>query len=320
MNNLYNSIYSRHYDVLKTILDLASEPIGESEIRRVIMEHGFKETAYELMQELKRSNLFGLLEKTSNGYQSVVSKLTTYDHSLNEYRWLKSILSHNKIDLFISDSLQNKLQDLLEDVSPLYDLNLMKQVDAFEQRHSVNREHYKSILLAIKSSKALRIHYESNKGNRHHSDFLPIDLIYSMKADKFQLSVVGLTHYINQQFTFNLEGIQSLELIDYTFENIDIPECEKDFVDIEIFDLRNGFERCFFQLSMYERKALYDEKTGTCRMRLYFNKDRQTEVLITLMSFGPAIKVLGPDEFKLVFLDRLKKQYSLSVMGGHHEE
>jgi len=41
MNNLYNSIYSRHYDVVKNILDLASEPIKESEIRKVIMEHGF---------------------------------------------------------------------------------------------------------------------------------------------------------------------------------------------------------------------------------------------------------------------------------------
>ncbi len=94
--------------------------------------------------------------------------------------------------------------------------------------------------------------------------------------------------------------------------NADISKHEKrensNYVEILITDFRNGFERCFFQLSTYERETSYNELTNECTMKLFYNSDYETELLITLMSFGPAIKVLGPERFKRQFVKRLKKQ------------
>ena len=44
---------------------------------------------------------------------------------------------------------------------------------------------------------------------------------------------------------------------------------------------------------------------------IYYNQNDETELLIEILSFGPMIKVLGPDDFVEKIKERLKKQERL---------
>ena len=67
---------------------------------------------------------------------------------------------------------------------------------------------------------------------------------------------------------------------------------------VKISDFRNGFERIFIGLSNYRRTSAFNEETGKCTMQIYCMDDDVQELLITLLSFGPAIKVVSPEEFR----------------------
>lgn len=82
-------------------------------------------------------------------------------------------------------------------------------------------------------------------------------------------------------------------------------------VEIEITNERNGFERIFTQLSNFERISEYDETTRKYLMRIYYYEVDETELLITLLSFGPVIRVLGPHHFKQQFVERIARQKQL---------
>lgn len=69
-------------------------------------------------------------------------------------------------------------------------------------------------------------------------------------------------------------------------------------IEIELTNERQGFERCFIHLSNYERNSEYNEETGTCRIKLYYYDVDEPELIITLLSYGPILKVLGPPAFK----------------------
>lgn len=69
-------------------------------------------------------------------------------------------------------------------------------------------------------------------------------------------------------------------------------------VEIEISNERNGFERIFTQLSNFERVYEYDETAKKCLMKIYSYKVDELELLITLLSFGPVVRVIGPEHFK----------------------
>jgi hypothetical protein len=85
-------------------------------------------------------------------------------------------------------------------------------------------------------------------------------------------------------------------------------------VEIEITNERNGFERIFTQLSNFERVSEYDENTGKCLMKIYYYEVDEMELLITLLSFGPVIKVIGPDCFKEQLVGRIARQKQLFTM------
>ena len=67
----------------------------------------------------------------------------------------------------------------------------------------------------------------------------------------------------------------------------------------------------FIGLSNYERISSYDEETGKSTIKIYYGEDDEQELLILLLSFGPAIKVLGPPEFRDKFIDRIKRQINM---------
>lgn len=73
---------------------------------------------------------------------------------------------------------------------------------------------------------------------------------------------------------------------------------------------RNALERAMLHFSNYEKKTRkIDEDTWECL--IYYNRSMETELLIEILSFGPAVKVTGPDAFLQQVKERLGRQIRL---------
>ncbi|WP_072947740.1 WYL domain-containing protein [Ruminococcus flavefaciens] len=54
-----------------------------------------------------------------------------------------------------------------------------------------------------------------------------------------------------------------------------------------------------------------DLETGQYTVELWYDEQDETELLIMLLSFGPVIEILGPDNLRSQAKERLEKQYRL---------
>lgn len=74
-----------------------------------------------------------------------------------------------------------------------------------------------------------------------------------------------------------------------------------------ITNQRNALERTMLHFANYEKHTRkIDADHYECQ--IYYNQNDETELLIELLSFGPTIKVLGPDHFVVQIKERLQKQ------------
>ena len=61
----------------------------------------------------------------------------------------------------------------------------------------------------------------------------------------------------------------------------------------------------------YEKRTRYQEETRTWICSLYYDTADETELLIEILSFGPVIRVLGPDSFLEQIRTRVIRQHEL---------
>ena len=53
---------------------------------------------------------------------------------------------------------------------------------------------------------------------------------------------------------------------------------------------------------------------GAYLVRIRYDKDDETEMEIRILSFGPMVEVLGPDDFRGRITERLKRQKSCGLV------
>ena len=80
---------------------------------------------------------------------------------------------------------------------------------------------------------------------------------------------------------------------------------------VEVYDDRNAIERFMVEFSAYKKNSEFDDSTQTCITKIWYKKTDEIEVLIKLLSFGPTLKVLGPERFLKIFKYRIQKQYEM---------
>ena len=80
-------------------------------------------------------------------------------------------------------------------------------------------------------------------------------------------------------------------------------------MEFELTDERNALERVLLHFAHFEKEA---EKTGDkkYKVKLKYDADDETEVLIRILSFGPMVKVTGPGHFINLIKERLMMQKS----------
>jgi predicted DNA-binding transcriptional regulator YafY len=85
-----------------------------------------------------------------------------------------------------------------------------------------------------------------------------------------------------------------------------------DTVTLEIIDERNALERVMLHFAHFEKQAECVEKRKY-RLNITYNKDDEPEMVIRILSFGPLVKVLAPDNFVNLIKEKLKKQQNCGL-------
>ena len=297
---IFSEIYGTYFSVLSKILSRAVEGgLTRSELERIVRREGFGESILTIPQKL-----------TDGSWPLLTQKLTTpLRHKPTrpltdlEKRWMKALLSDPRIRLFDPPA------EGLEDVEPLYPPGSILWYDRYADGDPYTDPdyiaHFRTILTALREKKRIRLEFQSRTGEPHRWDCVPRRLEYSPKDDKFRL----ITGNNRSVLTVNLARITACSLLDpVTFSVTD--RMRRQTLKLELTDERNALERAMLHFSHLEKQT---ERLGENRylLTLRYEKEDETELLIRVLSFGPALKVLGPEKFRTRLLRRLERQMAL---------
>ena len=79
-----------------------------------------------------------------------------------------------------------------------------------------------------------------------------------------------------------------------------------------LHDERNALERVLLHFSHFEKETLkLDHRLYQIKLR--YDRDDETELLIRVLSFGPTVEVLESENFKNLIIAKLKAQKSCEI-------
>lgn len=304
---LFNEIYSSYFNVVADVLARACEGnLQESDINEIIAKKAFGESVLNIPSALKNQE-WKLL--TENMDTPLLSKPTMPLTTLQK-QWMKALLNDPRIQLF------NPSTEGLENVEPLYKQEWLEYYDRYSDGDDFENEKYietfRLILQALREYRKISVKYKGPR-RKHNRNFIPYRLEYSSKDDKFRLIAIGEDVINGQPVTMNLGRIKEVRLLGhYPSEVYDPPEPNNKEIVVELVNERNCLERFMLHFSHLEKEA---EKIDNMhyRIRMKYDRDDETEILIRVISFGAKVKVVSPDRFINLIKERLEKQQELGA-------
>lgn len=317
---LFDKIYGCYYNIIRRILKTAQEtPLSRKDLERISQECGFQESALTIVPNLTQG-IWPFLKEEGGKYSTVFPIGTRCPLTNLQKSWLKSLLEDEKISLFFNEEEIEQLKSELSNALPLYDENDFYYFDRYRDRDPYSslsyREHFHNILSAIEENRVLSVMYAGRNDTIRKFDIAPYQLQYSSKDDKFRLC--GFEHYqktFSRKITLNIGKLVSCQLLDKHFAKepekfsfSTAPRAEQPVV-LEISGERNSLERCMLHFANYEKHTEYDENKGCFVCTIWYDPADKTELLIEVLSFGPVVRVVGPEEFLFQLRERVRLQH-----------
>lgn len=321
---LFDKIYNCYYRIIRHMLDAAaSRPISRQDMEDMCRTYGFGESALSILPKIMDGTWALFQETASRTYTSrlhgpqPVLPLTVLQKS-----WLRSLLSDPRLTLFLSDGELNELERCMEGTSPLYDSRdfyyFDRYMDGDPYESPEYRAHFHTILTAIKQHRSLLMSYEGKNGRIQTLQIVPCQFQYSSKNDKFRLCCLKYCRgRFSQGILLNLARIRGCHLspkpVDLSLDGYLFKPVQKaaEPVLLEISGERNSLERCMLHFANYEKHTEYDAARKCWLCSIYYDLADETELLIEILSFGPVVRVLGPDGFVRQIRKRVKRQHDL---------
>ena len=302
---IFSELYSAYYNAVAGILKTAIDhPLKKNELRGIIEETAFGESVLTIEPALMQ----GRWQLLAPDGTTILEQEPKMPLTLMQKRWLKAICLDPRIRLFTDDLPE------YPDVDPLFTpddyMVFDRYTDGDDYEDEGYRQNFRTIYRALQSHTPIRVSVESRSGQTIKRVLLPQYLEYSEKDDKFRLIASGRPTV----GTINLGRIRSCELFtgEYREEEFKEPALEKRSVVFELYDKRNALERVLLHFAHFEKEA-ENLGEGRYRVTLRYDKDDETEMVIRILSFGPMVRVLGPDSFCKLIKQRLLKQQSCGL-------
>lgn len=296
---LFSEIYGSYFRVVAAILtEAADAPLTQARLTAIVREKAFSESTLAIPRALQTGE-WPLLD---DSMRSVLRHKPTMPLTLLEKRWMKALLADPRIALFDVDASG------LEDVQPLYSPDVFVPFDRYADGDPYDDPTYiacfRTVLQAIREKRKLRISFRGKNGTRHSFVCVPHRLEYSAKDDKFRLLASG-KRAVNW---INLGRVSSCTLLDpYPPAAFSPPQTHTEELVLMLHDERNGLERVLLHFSHFEKETRRKSE-GKYEIRIRYDRDDETELLIRVLSFGPVLEVKAPDRFIQLVRERVQKQ------------
>lgn len=294
---IFHEIYGVYYRAVSLILKSAIKgELTNEEMKQIVTSVAFSESSLTVIPNLKSEKWQLLNEDLTTPLQHEPSMPV----SLLEKRWLKAIFLDPRIRLFTDEPPE------LAEIDPLFTPDDYVVYDRFADGDPYLDEGYvtrfRLIHSAIRESTPLQIESISKKGQIVHMRVQPIGLEYSEKDDKFRLICTG-------DITINLARILTCHRYSGKIKAVSSKEKEKCSVTLKIKDERNTPERCLLHFSHFEKVAERVSE-NEYKVKIFYDKNDETEMVIRILGFGPTVEVISPYSFRNLIKIRLMKQKS----------
>ena len=299
---LFHEVYGNYYNAVAAILaEAVKGELTEKRMNDIVSEKAFAESFLTIVPALK-SGKWQLLDK--NLATSLEHKPSMPLTNLQK-RWLKAISLDPRIKLFDVNF------DFLGDIEPLFTpddyvvFDKYNNGDPFED--DTYNKNFSMFLWAIKNKKRLKIRYHGNKGHFILMEGDPYKLEYSEKDDKFRALLCNCS-----KGTFiNLSGVEHCTVIGDACDNEEDTALDGEtFFVLELTDERNSLERVMLHFAHFKKEA---ERLDNDRykVKIYYDSSDETELVIRVLSFGPLVEVVEPQNFRNLIIERLKSQKNI---------
>lgn len=327
--NIFSEIYGAYFRTAAALLSRREKPLTESDVYKAVERHGFRDSALFLPKKLipqKDGSDWGLLRKTESGFVPIIKNPPPAILSGLQKSWLKAKLADPRFALFLDDNEVERLSEKLKDVRPLYRPEHFRFFDRYADGDDFQspeyRANFRAVLSAVKSHEAVRISYLSGHGNDLNMTVLPLKIEYSAKNDKFRLYCRTVSNgMLRGSTTINVGRIRALEPTGKRFTKTaaDTSAMNRFFADrrapepvtVYVKPERNAPERFLMEFANYEKRTERDSENGSLTVKIYYDRADETELLILLLSFGAAVEILSPKEFRDQAAERVKRQAEL---------
>jgi len=299
---IFSELYGAYYTTMAKIIERAiAHPLEKGELRSIVNEYAFGESIINIDSAISEER-WQLIRKDGT---TPIRNIPTMPQTILQKRWLKAISLDPRIKLF-EDEMAGP-----DDVEPLftqedfYVFDKYKDGDKFDDAAYIRN--FRCILDAVKKKYPLKIAMVNRKGKEVYFTVMPERLEYSEKDDKFRLIGKGRKY----ADTINLGRIIFCEPYEgeYTPRKNTREITNLRNVELEVIDERKALERALLHFAHFKKQAERIEG-DKYKVTVTYDGDDETEILIRILSFGPMVKVTGPDHFLNLIKDRLKKQKS----------
>ena len=302
---VFSELYSAYYNALAEIIKQAQrEPLTAAKAREIIGNTAFRESAVEITDAIANERW----QVIHSDYTTDLKHTPTMPLTTLQKRWLKSVTLDRRFKLFGDWEFPE-----LAEVEPLFTdedyrvFDSYSDGDPYDDKGYIHR--FKNILFALHHDKPLDITFHSGKGRRVSLTVRPERLEYSEKDDKFRLYVMGG----KCGFVINLGRVEACEVHEGNTHIAGCPHWERPReLQLEITDERNALERVMTHFSHFEKSV---ERLDDLhyRVKLIYDADDETELIIRVLSFGPMVKAVAPERFINKIRERLIKQKNISA-------
>ncbi len=302
---LFHEIYSSYYLASASILkEAVRRSLTNRKMNDLVRQYAFGESLLTIPEGMKGEKWRLLYKDLSTPLQHEPEMPLT----LLEKRWMKAMLLDPRIRLFKPDMAG------LENIEPLFMPDMVVYYDRYsdgdDYRDPDYIRNFDTILQALRENRDLYISFKSRLGAQPNLVVTPYYLEYSEKDDRFRLVAQGR----KRRWVINLSRIIKCEPA-HRDEPMQLKEAAAETVTFELEDRRNALDRVLLHFSHLEKETKrLDERRY--RVTLKYDRQDETEMVIRILSFGSAIRVVEPDHFIELLRERIEKQKGLKQGDG----
>ncbi len=298
---LFHEIYGSYYHTAASVLrEAARGTLTQKKLTELIQAQAFGESLLTMPEGL-RGEKWRLLRRDLS---TPLAEEPAMPLTLLEKRWMKTLLSDPRMQLFSPDMTG------LEDVEPLFSPDSVvyydKYADGDNYQDPVYIEHFRTILQALREKHCLYVCFETGRDTRIRFPVSPVALEYSEKDDRFRLIAEGK----KRRWIINVGRITECALA-HTDQSMPTHAPDMQSVTFELENRRNAMHRVLLHFSHLEKETKrLDERRY--RVTLKYDRQDETEMVIRILSFGPAIRVTEPERFIGLIRERIQRQMQLA--------